>query len=154
MSVRMLRYRDDPALRTAAKEIKEITPTIIKLLDDMLETIQFSSNGIALAAPQVGIPKRVVVIETDDKVYELINPRIVAREGSIVEVEGCLSFPDVWGEVERAEKVTVEALDRHGQTIRVEGTGLLARAFQHEIDHLDGILFVDKVIRFVTDDDE
>lgn len=154
MAVRFIRKGEDPALRVVAKEVKEITPVIHRLLDDMLETLHYSDNGLALAAPQVGIAKRLVVIEADEQLYELINPLIKKMSGSYVDIEGCLSFPDVWGEVERATSVVVEAINRHGEVVTIEAEGLMARALQHEIDHLDGILFVDKVIKFIDLEDE
>jgi len=109
----------------------------------------YAANGVGLAAPQVGILKRVVVIDVGEGLMELINPVIVKQEGEQTEVEGCLSIPGVAGEVKRPAKVLVEALNRDGEKIKVEGQGLLAVALCHEIDHLDGILFIDKVIRFI-----
>ncbi len=150
MAVRFIRKGEDPALRVVAKEVKEISPSIIRLLDDMLETMRFN-KGVGLAAPQVGIPKRVVVIEVGDKIYELINPVTRTAEGSCIDIEGCLSFPKIWGEVERSERVVVEATDRHGNQYFIEGDGLLARALQHELDHLEGKVFVDRVTRFVSE---
>lgn len=152
MAVRFLRKGEDPALRIIAKEVKEINSSIIRLLDDMLETMRFN-KGVGLAAPQVGIAKRVVVIEVGDKIYELINPTIKMVEGNCTDIEGCLSFPGVWGEVERGERVVVEATDRQGNLYLIEGDGLLARALQHELDHLEGKVFVDKVKRFVSEDE-
>lgn len=154
MAVRFLRKGKDPALRVVAKEVKEITPVIHRLLDDMLETLHYSDNGFALAAPQVGIAKRLVVIEAEDQLYELINPMIKELSGSYIDIEGCLSFPDIWGEVERAERVVVVAMNRNGEIVTIEAEGLMSRALQHEIDHLDGILFVDRVTRFVDLEDE
>ncbi|NLZ93782.1 MAG: peptide deformylase, partial [Firmicutes bacterium] len=123
---------------------------IIKLLNDMAETM-YDANGVGLAAPQIGIAKRLVVIDVADEnnLLKLINPEIIARSGRETAIEGCLSFPGVAGEVERAGSVTVKALVPTGETIELQATGLLARALQHEIDHLDGILFVDRVSRFV-----
>ncbi len=132
-------------MREKAKEVRSITPVIQRLLDDMLETLRHSSNGLALAAPQIGILKRLVVIDMDDQVYELVNPRITQMEGVCLDFEGCLSLPEMAGEVERAERVTVEALNRQGETFTLGADGQLARALQHEIDHLDGVLFIDKV---------
>ncbi len=154
MAVRFIRKGEDPALRIVANPVKEIKPVVHRLLDDMLETLRYSDNGLALAAPQIGISKRLVVIEYDDQLYELINPEIKEMSGSEVAIEGCLSFPDVWGEVERAEHVVVTARDRNGEPVTIKADGMLARALQHEIDHLDGILFVDKVIQFVDLDDD
>lgn len=154
MAVRFIRKGEDPALRVVAKEVKEITPVIHRLLDDMLETLRYSDNGLALAAPQIGIAKRLVVIEFEGELFELINPTIQEMSGSCVDIEGCLSFPDVWGEVERAERVVVDAINRNGETVTIEAEGIMARALQHEIDHLEGILFVDKVKRYVDFNDE
>ena len=130
-------------LREKAKEVKNITPNILKLLDNMAETM-YAAEGIGLAAPQIGVPKRVVVIDVGDGLIELINPVILTKEGEETEQEGCLSIPNVIGEVKRARKVVAQALDREGTLLEYEAEGLIARAFQHEIDHLDGVLFVDK----------
>ena len=134
----------DEVLRKTSREVTEVTPRILQLLDDMTETMR-AANGVGLAAPQVGVLRRVVVIEDEEgKLYELINPRIVAWSGEQEEMEGCLSIPDKWGYTERPMKVTVKATDRNGKEYTVSGEGLKARAFCHEIDHLDGILFIDK----------
>lgn len=130
-------------LREKAKEVKEITPNIVKLLDNMFDTM-YAANGVGLAAPQIGVSKRVVVIDVGEGPVEFINPVIVEQEGQEDGSEGCLSIPGVTGEVMRAAKVVVEALNRKGELQRIEAEGLFARACQHEIDHLEGILFVDK----------
>ncbi|WP_019851054.1 peptide deformylase [Desulfitobacterium sp. PCE1] len=130
-------------LREKAVPVKEITPNIEKLLDNMLETL-YDANGVGLAAPQVGVSKRVVVIDVGEGPMELINPVIIEKEGEDLDDEGCLSIPGVTGQVARAAKVKVEALNRKGELQVIEGEGLLARCLQHEIDHLEGILFVDK----------
>lgn len=130
-------------LREKAKPVNKITPNIIKLLENMRDTM-YEANGVGLAAPQIGISKRVVVIDVGEGLIELINPEIISAQGEDLDVEGCLSIPGVQGEVRRAAQVVVKALDRHGKEFTLTGTGLLARALQHEIDHLDGILFVDK----------
>ena len=129
-------------LREKAKEVKEITPNIHKLLDNMAETM-YAAEGIGLAAPQIGVPKRVVVIDVGDGLIELINPVILSKDGEETEQEGCLSIPNMVGEVKRARKVVIQALDREGTLLEYGAEGLIARAFQHEIDHLEGILFVD-----------
>lgn len=133
----------EPVLREKAKPVPQITPNIIKLLDNMADTLH-DAEGVGLAAPQIGISKRVVIVEVDGQLIELINPEIIELAGTQDGPEGCLSIPGVTGEVRRAFEATVRALDRHGNTFEVTGLGLMARAFQHEIDHLDGILFVDK----------
>lgn len=155
MAIRVIRKNGDPVLRELAREVNEITPQIKQLLDDMAETM-YDAEGVGLAAPQVGIGKRLLVIDALDEhgLLKLINPVIVSRSGRETAVEGCLSFPGVAGEVERSEDVTVRALDPDGKTVEFCATGLLARAFQHEIDHLDGILFVDRVIRFIEESKE
>lgn len=130
-------------LRDKTIEIKEITPNIVKLLDNMFDTM-YAADGVGLAAPQIGVSKRVVVIDVGEGPLELINPVIVEQEGESDDSEGCLSIPGVTGEVVRAAKVTVQALNRKGELQEIKAEGLLARACQHEIDHLEGILFVDK----------
>ena len=145
MATRFLRYDSDPILRKKCKEVKEITPKITTLLDDMADTM-YQANGVGLAAPQVGILKRVVVIDTGEGLIEMINPVVVETKGAVVGDEGCLSLPGKTAQVERPEYVKVEALDRNGEKIVVEGTELLAVALCHETDHLDGILYTDKAL--------
>lgn len=147
MAIRFMRYRDASILRKPALPIKEITAGTIRLLDDMLDTMH-KYFGVGLAAPQVGISKQVIVIEHAEKVYELINPVLLSSEGEVITEEGCLSFPGIWGEVKRFAKVSVKALDREGEEYTIEAEGRLAVILQHEIDHLKGEVFVDKVIRF------
>lgn len=130
-------------LREKAKEVKEINPSIKKLLDNMADTLYASSNGVGLAAPQIGVSKRVVVIDVGDGLIELINPVILEKEGEAIEEEGCLSIPNITGDVLRAAKVRVQGLSRQGEMLDIQADRLLARALQHEIDHLEGILFVD-----------
>ncbi|NLM14109.1 MAG: peptide deformylase [Epulopiscium sp.] len=150
MALRQIRKDGDEILRKKSKIVKEITPSILTLLDDMAETM-YAADGVGLAAPQIGILKRIVVIDVGDGIIELINPEIIEEEGEQVCAEGCLSIPGVSGEVKRPEKVKVKALNRHGEEIILEGEGLLAVAFCHEIDHLNGILFTDKVIRYINE---
>jgi methionyl-tRNA formyltransferase len=150
-----IRKFDDPSLRKKARPVVRVNNGIRKTLDDMLESMR-SAKGVGLAAPQVGISKRIVVIDLGDEPYFLVNPDIVYRSDETeTKWEGCLSWPGYVGEVERPLRVSVKALDRDGHDIWVEGEGLLARALCHEIDHLDGILFVDKAkaITEVTQDD-
>ncbi|HHX17923.1 MAG TPA: peptide deformylase [Clostridium sp.] len=152
MAIRNIRTDEDEILRKTSKKVDVINERILTLLDDMAETMYYS-KGVGLAAPQVGVLRRVVVIDVGDGLVELINPEVIKKEGEQKEVEGCLSLPGVAGEVIRPERVVVSALNRKGEEITLEGEGLLARAFCHEIDHLDGILFVDKVIRFIDKED-
>ena len=133
----------DEVLREIAKAVPQITPNIIKLLDNMADTMA-EAEGVGLAAPQIGISKRVIVIDVGEGLIELINPEVLESSGEDTDAEGCLSIPDVVGDVTRCAKVTVKGLNREGEEITLEGKGILARALQHEIDHLDGILFVDK----------
>lgn len=139
-------------LRKKSREVTEITPRILTLIDDMVETMR-AANGCGLAAVQVGVLRRIVVIETEEGLFELINPVIISSSGEQEGVEGCLSVPNEWGITKRPETVTVRALDRNGKTIEVTGSGLLAKAFCHEIDHLDGELYTDKVIRMLDRDE-
>lgn len=133
----------DDILRKKCRPVEEITPKIIRLLDDMIETMH-EANGVGLAAPQVGILRRIVVIEVEEgNVIELINPKIIAFAGEQEGTEGCLSVPNKWGTVKRPMHVTVRATNRHGKEFEVKGTELLARALCHELDHLDGKLYVD-----------
>lgn len=142
----------DPTLRKICRPVTEITPRIVRLLDDMKETLA-DANGAGLAAPQVGILRRICVVDTGEEVLELINPEIIFAEGEQEEVEGCLSVPDVWGYTHRPAKVTVKALDRNGEEFTAEGEGLVARCFCHEIDHLDGKLFTDNAVYILTPDE-
>ena len=138
----------DPLLRKTSREVGEITPRITTLLDDMVETMH-KANGCGLAAVQVGVLRRVVVIEVEDGViYEMINPEIVFAEGHQEEQEGCLSVPDKWGITSRPARVRVRFTNREGTLCELEGEDLLARAICHEVDHLDGKLFTDVVIRY------
>ncbi len=148
MAIRFIREDGDEVLRKKSKEVEVIDDRIKTLLSDMAETM-YAANGVGLAAPQVGVLKRVVVIDVGEGLLELINPVIVNQDGEQVDVEGCLSIPGVAGEVKRPAKVLVEALNPDGEKITVEGQELLAVALCHEIDHLDGVLFTDKVVRFI-----
>lgn len=151
MALRNIRKDGEEVLRKISREVNVINDKILMLLKDMADTM-YKADGIGLAAPQVGILKRVVVIDAGEGLLELVNPKIINRSGMQAEVEGCLSLPGIYGEVERPAKVAVEALNSNGEKIVVEGEGLLARALCHEIDHLDGILFKDKVIRFIENE--
>lgn len=143
MAIRIIRKEDDPVLRKTSKVVDKIDDKIITLLDDMIETM-YDADGVGLAAPQVGILKRVVIVDIGEGLVELINPEIIYEEGRQCDAEGCLSLPGVSEEVIRPNVVRVKGLNRHGQEIIVEGEELFARALCHEIDHLNGILFVDR----------
>lgn len=141
----------DDVLRKTARPVAAINWRTKQLLEDMADTM-YEANGVGLAAPQVGILRRVVVVDIGDGLVELINPEILEQSGSQIEVEGCLSIPGRRCTVERPQKVTVRALDRQGRSFVIEGEGLMAVALCHELDHLDGILYVDKMIEDVTDE--
>ena len=133
----------DDILRKKCRPVEEITPKILQLLDDMAETMRHA-EGVGLAAPQVGILRRIVVIEVEEgQLIELINPKIIAFAGEQEGNEGCLSVPGKWGIVKRPMHVTVRATNRHGEEFEISGSELLARAFCHELDHLDGKLYID-----------
>ena len=139
----------DDVLRKVCRPVEKITPRIQTLLDDMIETMR-EADGCGLAAPQVGILRRIAVVEVEPgKPIELINPKIIAFAGEQEEQEGCLSIPGRWGITKRPRHVTVRATDRNGNTFEVSGSDLLARALCHEIDHLDGKLFIDCVVKEV-----
>ena len=143
MAIRKILTEQDRALRLKSRPVTQITPHILELLDDLTETMR-RADGCGLAAPQVGVLRRVVVVETEPgEVYELINPEITNRQGTQRVLEGCLSIPGKQGFTVRPEQVTVRALARDGKTYEYTAHGLLAQAFCHEIDHLDGILFTD-----------
>ena len=144
MAIRQIRTIGDEILTMNTRPVNEMTPRIKTLIEDMLDTM-YEADGVGLAAPQVSILKRVVVIDVGEGLLELVNPEIIATSGEQIDAEGCLSVPGEDGEVKRPYVVRVRAQDRHGNTFEIEGEELLARAFCHEIDHLDGILFVDKV---------
>lgn len=131
-----------PVLRQETVPVTEVTDELRRLIDDMFETM-YAANGIGLAAPQIGRTERLSVIDVDDTPFVIINPEIVRAEGKQRSEEGCLSIPEVYGEVERAERVVVQALDRDGKPFEIEATGLLSTCLQHEIDHLHGRLFID-----------
>lgn len=133
----------DEILRKKCRPVEEITPKTLRLLDDMAETMR-AAQGVGLAAPQVGILRRIVVVEVEEgNLIELINPKIIAYAGEQEGTEGCLSVPGKWGTVKRPMHVTVRAFNRHGEEFEITGSDFLARAFCHELDHLDGKLYVD-----------
>ena len=151
MAVREIRKIGDPILRKVSKPVKNFDEKLHILLDDMHDTLD-ECEGVGLAAPQVGVLKRIAVIDVGDGLIELINPEIVSTEGTQNDLEGCRSLPGKWGYVERPKKVTVRAMDRTGDVYEYEGEDLLARAFCHELEHLDGILFSSHVTEFVEPD--
>ena len=152
MAKLQIRKVGDEALRKVCRPVDAITPRILTLLDDMIETMR-AADGVGLAAPQVGILRRIVVIEVEPgQVIELINPKIIAFSGEQDGQEGCLSVPGRWGLVKRPMNVTVRAMNRRGETVDITGHGLLARCFCHELDHLDGALYIDKA--YSMDEDE
>ncbi len=147
MAIREIRISGDEILRKTAKEVDEVNDKIKELLQDMLETMH-KYNGVGLAGPQVGILKRVIVIDLYDgsKPLLLINPKIIKTKGEQEVEEGCLSFPNEYGKIIRPKEVIVEALNEEGKKVKIVGKDLLAQALDHEIDHLNGTLFVDKII--------
>ena len=152
MAIRTIRELGDEVLRKKCRVVEKIDDRILVLLDDMADTL-YDSNGVGLAAPQVGVLKRIAVIDVGDGLIELINPEIIAQSGVQDGAEGCLSVPGKYGNVKRPKKVTVRATDRNGDEFEITGEDLLARAFCHELDHLDGVVFVDKVSKYVEVED-
>ncbi len=153
MALRKILSDNHSLLRTPAQEVKNINNGVLRLLDDMIQTMR-DAEGVGLAANQVGVSKRILIAADGEEVlYELINPRCELSEGEAPGIEGCLSVPGCYGEVARAEKIIVSALNRQGSEIQIEAEGLLARILQHEMDHLDGILFTDKALRLLDPDE-
>ena len=146
MAIRNIVKDGDPVLRKICRSVISFDEKLATLIDDMLDTM-YEANGVGLAAPQVGILRRICVIDVGNGPIELVNPAIISEEGEQIGDEGCLSIPGQSGSVKRPLRVKVKAQDRNGKTFEVSGEGLLARAFCHEIDHLNGILYKDKVIR-------
>lgn len=144
MSIRLIVKDPDPVLREVAKEVTKFNANLKKLLKDMAETM-YDAEGVGLAAPQVGISKRVIVVDVgdDNGLVEMVNPVIISKEGEQFGPEGCLSIPNLNGDVRRSDNIVVQGQDSDGNTFSVNASGYFARAFQHEIDHLNGILFTD-----------
>lgn len=153
MAIRNIRTIGDEVLRKKCKEVKQITPRDIILIEDMKETM-YKAQGVGLAAPQVGILKRIIVVDVGEGPTCLVNPEIISSSGSCVDLEGCLSVPGNQGEVERPEKITVRGLNENGEEVTIEAEDFFARAFCHEIDHLDGILYLDKAIHMYEEERE
>jgi peptide deformylase len=146
MALRKIRTKEDEVLRKKSKLVTQFDDRTKTLIKDMIDTM-YEANGVGLAAPQIGILKRVVVIDIGEGPIVLINPKIIDSKGSIEELEGCLSIPGQQGSVIRPQFVKVKAQNENGEEFEIKGEGLLARAFCHEIDHLDGILYIDKVVK-------
>ena len=148
MALRNLVLEGDPLLRKTSRPVEEITPRIIKLLDDMADTMYYGGRGIGIAAPQVGVLRRVFIVDVGDEhgLIEFINPEILEVSGSQTDNEGCLSVPGKTCEVERPSHIKVKAMDRNGNEFELEADDLLARCICHENDHLNGILFIDKSV--------
>lgn len=149
MAIRQLRLDEDPILRKKCKEVKVIDDKIKDLLNDMMDTLHSTPNGAALAAPQIGILKQLVVVDMDGCVLKMVNPKITVSEGTQDCIEGCLSFPNQFGKTVRPAKVTVEYLDENGNAHTLIGEKDLAKCFCHELDHLNGEVFIDKVTEFI-----
>jgi peptide deformylase len=142
MTIRRILTAEEPILRERTKKVSSFDRSLHRLLDDMLVTMR-DAPGVGLAANQIGVPLQVAIIEIEDRITELVNPQVVKSSGEQLDWEGCLSIPGYVAEVQRAAKLTVKARDRHGREFRVKGEELMARALQHEIDHLNGLLYVD-----------
>jgi peptide deformylase len=149
MAVLPILTQEAPILRQKAKRVGRVDSSIHKLIDDMVDTM-VAAPGVGLAAPQVGVGLRVAVIKTDSNLHVLINPEMVKWEGEQIGLEGCLSIPGYVGEVKRYMQVVARGLNRNGKSVKIKGDALLARAIQHEIDHLDGILFTDRLTSLET----
>lgn len=149
MGVKKIRLFDDKVLRKKSKPVEIVDDEIKQILNDMVDTMYHAKNCAGLAAPQIGILKRLVVIDMGHGLIKLVNPQIIAKEGTQEVIEGCLSIPYTWGKLKRPAKVTVQALNENGKKIILRGTKDLAKCFCHEIDHLDGILFTDFVTEYI-----
>ncbi|PXV69949.1 peptide deformylase [Halanaerobium congolense] len=149
MALLQIREIGDPVLRSKSKKIDKVTKKTNDLIDNMFDTM-YEEDGVGLAAPQVGILKRIAVVDIrEDNKVVLINPEIIEEEGKAIMEEGCLSIPGETGDVIRSQKIKVRSLNREGKQIEFEAEGFEARAIQHEMDHLDGVLFVDKIVKLV-----
>lgn len=149
MAIREIRTYGDPMLRKPCREVEAVDDRIREILKDMADTMYHTENGAGLAACQVGILKRLVVIDLGEGLIQLVNPRMVLYSGQQDCIEGCLSFPNQWGRTVRPQKVTVQALNENGEEIKITGEGELAKCLCHELDHLDGIVFLEKVTEWL-----
>jgi peptide deformylase len=154
VALKEIRKEGDEVLRGRCKPVLEITARIRQHLDDLEDTLKSTGNGAGLAAPQIGILRRLIVVDMPEGLFRLINPEITHAEGEQEVEEGCLSVPRVWGRLKRPAHVKVRALNEEGGEVLLEAEGDFAKCFCHEIDHLDGILFVDKVTEFIEEDGE
>lgn len=152
MAIRNIVKEGDPILNKVCRKVEKFDEKLSVLLNDMAETLE-EANGVGLAAPQVGVLRRVVIVDVGDGLIELVNPEIIEQSGEQREVEGCLSCPHKWGITIRPMKVKVKAYNRYGEEFIIEGSGLKAKAFCHEIDHLNGILFTSKIIKKLRESD-
>ncbi len=154
MALRQIRTQGDDILTKECRKVEKMTPKIRELIDDMFDTM-YEAYGVGLAAPQVGILKQIVVIDTtgEDPIV-LINPEIIETSGSQTGEEGCLSVPGVWGNVKRAKKIRFRALDRHGRKVNFEAKGFMATVYQHEVDHLNGVLFIDRAEKILRGEEK
>jgi len=153
MALKEIRTEGDEVLRGKCKPVAEITPRIRQHLDDLEDTLKNTGNGAGLAAPQIGILRRLIVVDTPEGLLRLINPEITLADGEREVEEGCLSVPGVWGRLKRPARIMVHALRESGDEVQIEAQDELAKCFCHEIDHLDGILFIDKVTEFLGDEE-
>lgn len=151
MAIYKIVTKEDPVLRRTAKPVANVDERIQKLMDNMAETM-YQAKGVGLAAPQVGISKRVIVVDIGDHLYAIANPEIVEHSGISEGPEGCLSCPGMAGQVRRAHRILLEGINRSGERVSIPAEGYLARAFQHELDHLNGVLFIDKATEIEYDE--
>ena len=152
MAILNILTEGDEALRQKCRPVEKITPRTLQLLDDMRDTLK-KSGGVGLAGPQVGVLRRLTLVDNGDTVLELINPEIIETSGEQEECEGCLSLPGKWGITRRPAYVKIRAMNRKGEIYEADGTGIVARCFCHEIDHLDGILFTDRAVHMLTEEE-
>lgn len=153
MALRIIKVDGDPVLRKKSRHVDKVDDRILSFLADMEETMR-DADGIGLAAPQVGILRRLVVIDIGEGILKIINPEIIEEDGEVIDVEGCLSVPGLSGTVERPESLKLKYTNEDNEIVELEATGLLARAICHEIDHLNGILYIDKVIEYIEDNED
>lgn len=149
MALRVIRKEGDPVLRKKTVPVSKFTLQLVNLIEDMIETM-LDAEGVGLAAPQIGISKSIIVVKDNENIFEIINPEIISGEGEVVGIEGCLSLPGIYGEVPRFSRVEVKGLNRYKKEVNISAEGFISRIFQHEIDHLRGVLFVDRAVKLLT----